>query len=177
LSRLARNAGLSVIVGMVLASCEAGEPPANGQTAAVANTAMAAAPEPRARGCATHLRPELDEESIRTAPVDARPTPAHLGAFREQAGTRFKQAANEMCTQGRLRPQLLAPFTTLIIQNGSGATETAIYEDPHEFRSEDLIFQWVFAESKLALPDNADIQQGISCWAEPDQEVCALREP
>jgi hypothetical protein len=35
----------------------------------------------------------------------------------------------------------------------------------------------VFAESNLALPDKADVQLGLGCWAEPEQQACALREP
>jgi hypothetical protein len=170
--------------GLVLAGCGADESANNAQAAnlaatpandvvASANTTAATA-EP---GCSAHMAVELDEESLLQAPVDKPITKASLEPFRQAAGARFKEAADELCRQGKFAPRYLKMFTTLILQNGSGATEATFYEDPHEFRSEDFIFQWVFAESNLEVPTKDDIQTGLICWAEPEQEMCAAREP
>jgi hypothetical protein len=128
-------------------------------------------------GCAAKLAPELDRESILRALGKDAPPAAALDAFTARAGAAFKQAAANLCSKGSVAPGLLKGFTTIIIQNGAGATETAVYEDPHAFRSEDLIFQWTFAEAGLKLPEIADIEMGISCWNDPDQPVCADRTP
>jgi hypothetical protein len=177
---------VTLALSLVLAGCSTGEQAANESAANQSNAAspdsnaVAAAPEGNdetAPGCAAHLRPALDEESLVQAHEEPKPSKAKLEAFRQAAGERFKETADEMCRDGKLEPRLLAMFKTLIIQNGGGATESVIYEDPHEFTGEDLIFQWVFAEDKLGLPDQADVQGALSCWAEPEQQMCADREP
>lgn len=78
-----------------------------------------------------------------------------------------------MCAAGALPPARLSGFATLLVQSGSGATETAIYAP----RRDTIVFQWIFAEADLALPDKADIQAGIRCWANPGSRACAEREP
>jgi hypothetical protein len=175
----------SIVLGLLLAGCSVDQPAANESAANVSIAAPSAADavtalptdDKAAPGCAAHLRPALDEESLMQAHEEPKPSKAQLEAFREAAGNRFKQTADAMCRDGKLAPRLLAMFKTLIIQNGGGATESVIYEDPHEFTGEDLIFQWVFAEDKLGLPDEADVQGALSCWAEPEQQMCADREP
>jgi hypothetical protein len=173
----------AIAIAVVLAGCGADESANDAQAANLASApANEAVPVANAvattdPGCSAHMSVELDEESLLEAPVDKPLAKASLEPFRQAAGARFKEAADELCRQGKLAPRYLTMFKMLIVQNGSGATETAIYEDPHEFSGEDLIFQWVFAESNLEVPEKEDVQQGLMCWADPEQEVCLEREP
>ena len=178
---------LTASLGLAVVSCGAEQQPeASNAAANLTNEASRlepvppenqAAAAPAAGGCGAAMVPQLDRESILAALDKPTPSAATLDAFKARAGTAFKQAAAALCKKGKLAPGLLKSFTTIIIQNGGGADNTAVYEDPHEFRSEDLIFQWTFAESGLQVPDQADIEMGISCWNDPDQPVCAEREP
>jgi hypothetical protein len=181
-----RGLTLGLVLSFAAASCgkqeEAApkEAPANAHAPAEASLlGTAEVPDftPPARGCGSRLKAELDRESLAQALGRALPSAPALEEFRARAGAAFQQAAANLCRNGSVAPAMLKSFTTIIVQNGAGATETAVYEDPHEFRSEDLIFQWTFAEGGLKLPPLADIEKGISCWNDPDQPSCTDRMP
>lgn len=82
-----------------------------------------------------------------------------------------------MCRENKLEQATLSRFDRLLVQSGSGATETAFYEDPETHGPNALIFQWVFVEEGLATPDQDDIAMGIRCWADPDTSGCEERMP
>lgn len=166
---------------LALSACSGGQPeggnravPVQGIEAPANVVANSAAAPSR---CAPVLTPQLDRESIVAVPADANVDRARLDSLAERAGAAFDAAAERLCDNGKLDPKLLRPFRTLIIQNGSGATEATFYEDPHEFSGEDLIFQWIFAESDLAVPLADDVEAGLLCWAKPNLSECADREP
>jgi hypothetical protein len=171
----------SLLAVFALLAC-GGEQPAPDNGAAMprveesgGNAAVIASAAP-AR-CAPALTPQVDRDSIVEALAGGKVDAARLGTLSARAGAAFSAAAERLCHDGRLDPKLLRPFSTLIVLNGSGATEATFYEDPHEFRSEDLIFQWIFAESDLEVPPADDIETGLLCWAKPDRPECADREP
>lgn len=145
--------------------------------AGIGSALFAIQPAAAAEGCAAHLMIEVDEDSLLNAPVDTPPARKRLAPFGRAAGTLFARTADGLCRDGRLAPERLGPFRRLIVQNGSGAVDPLFYEDPHGFGSEDLIFQWIFADSDLQLPGEEDVATGLLCWAEPEQEMCAGREP
>ena len=135
-----------------------------------------AAPRPAAPGCTSGLQVALDPGFLEPRSDLPPVAPARIEAFRQAAGQAFRAAADEMCARGTLRANRLRGFTTLLVQSGSGATETAIYV-PDEGSRRTLVFQWIFAEAGLALPGKADIQAGIRCWANPRARACDGREP
>jgi hypothetical protein len=123
--------------------------------------------------CAGHLRYKVDRPSFASSP-GGKFSSARLDDLARRAAPAFAAAANEMCAKGSLAPDALGRVTTIVVQTGAGATESAVYDDP-ETGPETLFFQYIFAESGLALPDKADIQAGIRCWREPDREECEGR--
>jgi len=135
-----------------------------------------AAPAP-SRSCAADLRVELDRSSFTARDQAPAPTGRQLEGLRQGAERAFQEAAATLCRAGRLRADRLRPFKRLIVQSGSGATESAFYSDAERFGADALIFQWVFVEEKLRMPDKADIETGLSCWADPDAPDCANRMP
>jgi hypothetical protein len=145
-------------------------PPAN--SAAPASTAAPAS----APACALPERVELDAASFEGSGVPAFP-PQRLEAFRQNAATAFRSAAQSACAAGEIAPARLAAVRRLLIQSASGATETAFYEDAESVGAGTLVFQYVFAEDDLAVPEAADIRVGLICWIDPGREQCAEREP
>ena len=178
-----RNRRLGLVCLLLLAGCGGGEQTGS-KAGAASDTAPSAdlqqrqpAEKPAPARCAPSLTPELDRESIIAALARAEPDTAKLDSLKDRAGRAFDAAAERLCRSGKLDPRLLRPFRTLIIQNGSGATEATFYEDPHEFSSADLIFQWTFAEAGLGVPQSEDVEAGLLCWARPDLPDCADRQP
>lgn len=136
----------------------------------------AAAPAPTPAACATPQQVELDAASFESSDVPAFPQ-ERLEAFRRSAAAAFGAAVEAACAAGELDPARLASIRRLLIQSASGATETAFYEDEESVGAGTLVFQFIFVEADLAVPDHADIREGLSCWANPERPVCAEREP
>lgn len=143
----------------------------------VAAALAADSPNGGPAGCARALHAELDQSSFGARDGGPPFTAAKLDAFRPAAETAFKAAADRLCAAGVLKPARIARFKRLLVQSGSGATEAAVYSDPESLGPDTLVFQWVFVEEGLALPGGEDIEIGIRCWADPDSEACAEREP
>jgi hypothetical protein len=123
--------------------------------------------------CADHLAYRIEKASFAVSPTGRFPA-ARLEDLRRRAGRAFTAAANDMCARKSLDPAALRQVRQVRIETGSGATETAVYDDP-ETGPETLFFQYIFAESDLALPGKADIQAGIICWKEPARAECEGR--
>jgi len=151
------------------AKANAAEPADRPSTQAAASAA--------ALRCAPGLKPWLDEESIVGALEGQTGSTDRLDAFKNKASAVFDTAAESLCKAGKLDPKLLQPFRTLLVLNGSGATEATFFEDPHEYSGEDLIFQWTFVESGLQVPPQQDVEAGLLCWANPNGPGCADRGP
>jgi hypothetical protein len=166
--KIANRAALVGIVLLSLASACNSSPRGN---------ANASQPESKTTvrpiNCAGHLRYRIDRPSFASSP-GGKFSAARLDDLARRAAPAFAAAANEMCAKGSLAPDVLRRVTTIVIQTGSGATESAVYDDP-ETGPETLFFQYIFAESGLALPDKADIQAGLRCWHEPEREECEGR--
>lgn len=123
--------------------------------------------------CSAGLNGELDRESFDGHGFSS----TRLATFGKAAERAFKQTADALCRSGKIRPAALRPYRRLIVQSGSGAVDAAVYTDPERFGRTGIVFQWVFNEEGLALPDAHDIAQGITCWASPAASICAGREP
>jgi hypothetical protein len=119
---------------------------------------------------------ELDTPSFVGSGVPAF-SRARMEAFRRAATDAFRTAAQAGCGFGELSPERLGAVRRLLIQSGSGATEATFYEDPEGAGPGTLVFQYIFAEADLALPDADDIRLGLACWGDPENEECAGREP
>jgi len=179
---------VSALFLIVPAACGPGEEPqarpsaneaneaAPAPAAETANAAAAAAAAPAGPACAAPQQVEIDSASFEENGVPAF-TPERLDAFRRSAAAAFAAAAESACAAGDVDPSRIAAIRRLLIQSASGATETAFYEDAESVGAGTLVFQYVFVEEGLALPDHADIRQGLGCWSNPERPVCAEREP
>ena len=148
---------------------EVAAPPAPAAAAAAPAAPAAAAP-----ACPAPQRVELDGPSFVRDDIPAF-TPERMEAFRQAAAAAFRSAAEAGCAVGEVSPERLAALRRLLIQSGSGATEATFYEPEDD--SGTLVFQYVFAEADLALPEAGDIRLGLACWIDPENEECADREP
>jgi hypothetical protein len=151
-----------------LVACSRGADADGGGTSG-ANLAAASAPEAAAPGCADGLPVHLDRDP--TAMVDWKTFPAtRLEAFRAKAAGVFRAAADAACRSAPKVAAAMGPIRRILVQSGSGATEPVFYQVDG---SDDLlIFQYAFAEAKLAVPDPATIRQGLQCWADADGKGC-----
>ncbi|HEV2865550.1 MAG TPA: hypothetical protein VGX37_03475 [Allosphingosinicella sp.] len=163
---------------------ERAAPPTNNMVAPAAAPAPAAvntaapAPAPAPPGCvAAALEVSLDPGSFARETQEPAFPPQRLEAFRTAAASAFRSAADAACAAGEVDPARLAPVRRLVVQSGSGATETTFYDDAESVGPGALVFQWVFLEEDLALPAAADIRAGLACWADPEREGCGEREP
>jgi hypothetical protein len=156
------------------ANAAAAAPP-SAPSANAATAANAAAPA-SAPACAVPERVELDVASFEGSGVPAFP-PQRLEAFRQSAAAAFRLAAQSACAAGEIEPARLAAVRRLLVQSASGATETAFYEDAEGAGAGTLVFQYVFAEDDLAVPEAADIRMGLICWTDPERAECAERAP
>ena len=151
----------SLVVAILSASADSTAPGSSGASAAPAV------------GCSANMEVVLDRGSFRSPGL----TSPRLEIFRNAAGRAFKAAAEELCASRKLSPRLLRQYRRLLIQSGSGATDAAIYSDPNGLGRDTLVFQWVFDEEDLALPNKSDIEEGLLCWADPRTKGCEAREP
>lgn len=144
---------------------------------AVSAPAPAAAPAAAAPTCASPApQVELDSGSFVRDDLPAFGAD-RLERLRAGAGAAFAEAARAACEAGELDSARLAGVRRLLVQSASGADNVAFYEDAESQPPGTLVFQWVFAEAGLDLPDPADVRQGLACWTAPDRPECADREP
>jgi hypothetical protein len=126
---------------------------------------------PAAAGCADAIRYDLDPKAFRTDGAN-RPIPtARLEPFRLRASRVFREAANGLCARKGIPAAKVAGLRRVVIQNGAGATETQLYE-ASEFGPRSLVFQWVFAEGPLSVPERSDVERALVCWAHPKHRGC-----
>lgn len=181
-----RRFGLAAFAAFVLAALpgcgRAAEPPPpaaadKAETSPARPAPAAKPPAPAAKqaaaACATPRRVELDGESFVRSDIPAF-TPARLEAFRRAAADAFRSAAEAGCGL-EVSPERLAAVDRLLVRSASGATETNFYE-PEDMPGT-LVFEYIFAEADLALPEPDDIRLGLACWIDFENEDCAGREP
>lgn len=151
--------------------------PAAPPSAQADSTAAApAAPSANAQACPMPQQVELDATSFVRSDVPAF-APQRLEAFRASAAAAFRSAAGAACAAGELDRARLGAVRRLLIQSASGATEATFYEEEESAGAGTLVFQYVFAEADLAIPEAADIRSGLLCWSDPGRAECAEREP
>jgi hypothetical protein len=130
--------------------------------------ALATAPAP---GCADAIRYDLDRSSFRTDGSNRPIPPARLEPFRQKAAKAFRDAADGLCARKAIPAAKVAQIQRVVIQSAGGATETQLYE-AREFGPHSLVFQWVFAEGPLSVPDRRDIEGALVCRYHPDRKGC-----
>ncbi|MEA3039673.1 MAG: hypothetical protein QOE79_2186 [Sphingomonadales bacterium] len=130
--------------------------------------ALAAAPAP---GCADAIRFDLDRSAFRTDGSNRPIPPARLEPFRQKAAKAFRDAADGLCARKAIPAAKVAQIQRVVIQSAGGATETQLYE-AREFGPHSLVFQWVFAEGPLSVPDRRDIEDALVCRYHPDRKGC-----
>jgi hypothetical protein len=128
----------------------------------------AAAPAP---GCADTIRYDLDRRSFRTDGAN-RPIPAaRLEPFRQRAAKAFRDAADGLCARKAIPSAKVAQIKRVVIQSAGGAMEPQLYE-AREFGPHSLVFQWVFAEGPLSVPERRDIEDALVCRYHPEHKGC-----
>jgi hypothetical protein len=130
--------------------------------------AYAAAPvDARAvRPCTISFAASADA-SFAVAGYDAKP--ARLAKLAAVTRERFAAAALRLCAAKLLSPADLARFGRLIVQNGEGATEPVLYQDPL-MGPRFFIFQFAFQDG--GPPDAAAFEQALRCWKRPRTPGC-----
>lgn len=91
-------------------------------------------------------------------------SPARLARLAATTRERFAAAALRLCTAKILAPADLARFGRLVVQNGEGATEPVIYQDP-SMGARTFIFQYAFQNGDP--PDPPAFEQALRCWKRP----------
>jgi hypothetical protein len=90
--------------------------------------------------------------------------PARLSKLAAATRERFTAAALRLCALKVLSPADLARFDRLVVQNGEGATEPLIYQDP-AMGPRVFIFQYAFQDG--GPPEPAEFEQALRCWKRP----------
>ncbi|MEA3060824.1 MAG: hypothetical protein QOJ94_605 [Sphingomonadales bacterium] len=129
---------------------------------------LAAAP---ASGCADAIRYALDRSAFRTDGSNRTIPPARLEPFRQKAAKSFRDAADGLCARKAIPAGKVAQIKRVVIQNAGGAMEPQFYE-AREFGPHSLVFQWVFAEGPLSVPDRRDIEDALVCRYHPEHKGC-----
>jgi hypothetical protein len=137
-------------------------------TSLIAAALAVAAP---ASGCADAIRYDLDRASFRTDGSNQPIPPARLEPFRQKAAKAFRDTADGLCARKAIPAAKVAQIKRVVIQSAGGATETQLYE-AREFGPHSLVFQWVFAEGPLSVPDRRDIEDALVCRYHPDRKGC-----
>jgi len=96
-------------------------------------------------------------------------TPARLSRLAALTRDRFAAAARRLCAAGVLKPTDVARFRRLVVQNGEGATEPLVYQDPPMGPSV-FIFQFAFQDG--GPPEPAAFEQALRCWKYPKRAGC-----
>jgi hypothetical protein len=116
--------------------------------------------------CAVSFRASADG-SFAAAGYDARP--ARLSRVAELTRQRFAAAALRLCAAGVLSPADLARFRHLVVQNGEGATEPVIFQDPG-MAPRTFIFQFAFQNGEP--PEAPAFAEALRCWKYPEKAGC-----
>lgn len=118
------------------------------------------------RPCAISFRASADG-SFEQAGYN--PSPARLSKLAAVTRERFTAAALRLCAAKVLTPTDLARFGRLIVQNGEGATEPVIYQDPL-MGPRFFIFQYAFQDGDP--PEAAEFERALRCWKRPQLDGC-----
>lgn len=171
-----------LLASAALAACQQSSTASN-DASVVGNAATATAsvtentPAAAAAGCAAGMKSEVDKDSFGAAGEP--PSAQQFEALRAKADLLFRDVANRMCAANELKPDEIGLFRRLLIQNGGGADNTAIYSDPEQ-GSDTLIFQYTFEGEVLGVPGAEDVREGLLCNfgdEEKYREMCELRRP
>jgi hypothetical protein len=168
-----RHGALAACVCLLVGACSRPAPEAmNDAKASRADvkTAPVVAAATKAAGCSERIQIALDRPSL----IDAgdKPFPApRLAAFERKAAASFHSAADNACKIAAVR-KALAPIHKVIVQSGSGATESTFYR-AEDRKPGELVFQWAFNEAGLGVPGQKDIELGLRCWADQKRKECA----
>ena len=119
-----------------------------------------------ARPCSLSFTAAADDSFARAGHDSS---PARLSRLAAQVRQRFTAAALRLCAAGILRPADLARFGRLVFQNGEGATEPLIYQDP-QMGPRVFIFQFAFQDG--GPPEPAAFEQALRCWKRPQSRDC-----
>jgi hypothetical protein len=125
---------------------------------------LAAAPP--AGHCAITVSAAADRSFAQTG-YDA--NPRRLSDLAAATRERFVAAARRLCSAGALRPADLARFRKLIVQNGEGATEPVLYQDP-SMAPDMFIFQYAFQNG--GPPPPKAFESALRCWKTPERAGC-----
>lgn len=134
--------------------------------------ADAATPSPKpvsgiATGCTDAMAVTLARDGWQGS--NGRPfSPARLTAFRVAATAAFHKAGNHACATVPAVRRALTSVKIVRVESGSGATEPTFYRDAGQ-----LVFQYAFNETNLAMPSQADIELGLRCHADAKRRECA----
>ncbi|HEX8263281.1 MAG TPA: hypothetical protein VF547_10455 [Allosphingosinicella sp.] len=128
---------------------------------AAAAWAPAPADARTARGCAISLTAAADGSF---AQAGYNSGPARLAKLAAATRERFTAAALRLCALKVLTPGDLARFGRLVVQNGEGATEPLLYQDP-AMGPRVFIFQFAFQDG--GPPEPAEFEQALRCWKRP----------
>ena len=139
--------------------------------------ATATTPAPPHRSCTGNLRARADIDSLARRDDGPPYSTGQINAFVPAAEAAFKAAADDLCVSGAIDAGKVARYRHLLVRSGSGADDSAVYDDPDAAGHDTLVFEWVFSEEGLTLPDKADIEAALKCWNHPDEPVCSEREP
>ncbi len=153
-----KNSGFAVL--LTIATCTAG----------IADASAATSPKSVSRtttGCADAIPITLSPGGWESGDGKSFPQP-RLTAFRIAATTAFRQAGDHACAVVPAVRRALASVKAVRIAPGAGATEPTFYRAAGQ-----LVFQYAFNESNLALPPQADIERGLRCYADPKRRECA----
>jgi len=143
----------------------------------LAHRAAATTPAPPHRSCTSGLTAAADIESLARRDDGPPYSSERIKAFLPAAEAAFKAAADGLCASGAIDPKRIGKFSRLLVRSGSGADDSVVYEDEDARKPATLVFEWVFSEEGLKLPDKADIEAAIRCWNHWDDEICSARLP
>ena len=118
------------------------------------------------RACTLSFTASADG-SFAQAGHDSRP--ARLTKLAALTRERFAAAATRLCAAKVLSPSDLARFGRLIVQNGEGATEPIVYQDPL-MGPRTFIFQYAFQNG--GPPEAAEFERALRCWKRPQLDGC-----
>jgi hypothetical protein len=114
-----------------------------------------------AGGCVVSVSVRSDD-SFAQAGYDS--SSARLGRLTTEVQERFAAAAHRLCANGKLRPEDLASFRELIVQNGEGATEPVLYRELG-MKARAYFFQFAFQNG--GPPEPAAFEEALLCWKHP----------
>ena len=139
--------------------------------------ALATTPAPPPAACTSGLTVIADEESLGRRDGGPPYSAEQIRAFLPVAETAFRTAADGLCASGAIDREQVGKYHRVVVRSGSGAIDTLIYEDEETLGPDVLVFEWVFSEEGLKVPDRADIEAALKCWNHWDDAVCNERLP